>query len=152
MEGKPPVVWAIDEEHSVYYFFPRDCPRVIFSWSQGVSAEDEKLFFSHTGAKTIIAVEAAWLDRIRNTTIYRYSFREDGFVLTDATAGYYTSRKTVIPVCVEPMGDLLGEIVSKGVELRIVPNLYPLRNAIVSSTITDFSIIRFRNAVNRENF
>jgi hypothetical protein len=34
MECMPPVVWAIDEEHSFFYFFPRDCPRVIFSWSQ----------------------------------------------------------------------------------------------------------------------
>ncbi|MBM7587272.1 hypothetical protein JOC86_003845 [Bacillus pakistanensis] len=142
----PPTVWAIDEEHAVHYFFPRDCPRVIYSKSANMSEEDEKLFFSHTLANKIIAVENAWMEKIKNTTLYKYTFHDEGFQVFDQTAGYYITHSPVQPISLEPMGDLLGKIAEKGVELRVTPNLYPLRDAIISSTIDDFSIIRFRNA------
>jgi hypothetical protein len=145
----PPVVWAIDEEHSYKYFFPRDCPRVIFSKSENLREGDEKLFFSQTVATTIIVVETAWLERIRNTTIYKYTFDSDGFELFDHNAGYYINHSTVQPLSVEPIGDLLGNIISKGIELRFTPNLFPLRDEIIASTIDDFSMIRMRNAKKR---
>jgi hypothetical protein len=34
---QPAMVWAIDEEHSPLYYFPRDCPRIGF-WSIPSSA------------------------------------------------------------------------------------------------------------------
>jgi hypothetical protein len=142
----PPAVWAIDEEHAVHYFLPRECPRVIFSKSASLSEEDEKLFFAHTLANKVIAVETSWIERIKNTTVYKYTFHDEGFQVFDQTAGYYIIHSPVQPISVEPMGDLLEKITEKGVELRITPNLYPLRDAIISSSVDDFSIIRFRNA------
>ncbi|MFD2446466.1 DUF6886 family protein [Bacillus sp. CGMCC 1.16607] len=141
-----PVVWAIDEEHSVNYFLPRDCPRIIYSKSTSLSEEDEKIFFSQTKASTIMTVESDWLESIRNTTIYKYTFTDDGFSLFDRIAGYYVSYTPVQPLYVEPMHHLLENITSRGVELRITPNLYPLREAILKSTLENFSMIRMRNA------
>lgn len=146
-EDVPPLVWGIDEEHAVNYFFPRDCPRVIFRRSEKISKEDELRFFKDSVANTIIVVENDWVERILNTELYKYTFRSENFELNDGTAGYYTSRVTVEPIKVEPVGNLLQAIINQGVELRITPNLYPLREAIIQSTMDDFSMIRFRNAM-----
>ena len=145
----PPVVWAIDEEHSVNYLFPRDCPRVIFRKSDHMSKEDEQRFFQDSDAETIIAVENDWLNRILSTNLYRYTFPSDSFEMEDETAGYYISRVSVVPIKIEPIANLLQEIIKRRVELRFTPNLYPIRESILSSTIDDFSIIRFRNAKQR---
>jgi hypothetical protein len=44
------------------------------------------------------------------------------------------------------MNNLFDEIIKKDIEIRITPNLYPLRDAIIKSSIKNYSIIRFRNA------
>lgn len=49
------------------------------------------------------------------------------------------------PVSVKPVGDLLDRHAQAGIELRIVPNLWSLRDAVVESGL-DFSLIRMRNA------
>ena len=41
--------------------------------------------------------------------------------------------------------DLILELLNRGVELRIVPSLWPLRDEVVKSTL-QFSLIRMRNA------
>ncbi|WP_337588357.1 DUF6886 family protein [Paenibacillus gorillae] len=43
--GMSPVVWALDEAHLVNYLFPRECPRVIYALSDGVSDGDQERFF-----------------------------------------------------------------------------------------------------------
>jgi hypothetical protein len=149
IEGKEdphPLIWAIDEEHSVNYLFPRDCPRIIYSRSERISEEDEERYFFNTSAKTIITVESAWIEQINGTTLYKYTFSDNSFELLDETAGYYVSKQTINPYQVEPVVDLIEEILKRGVELRFTPNLYPLRDSILKSTVDDFSIIRFRNA------
>ncbi|MED1204661.1 DUF6886 family protein [Heyndrickxia acidicola] len=145
----PPVVWAIDEEHAPHYFFPRDCPRVVFSKSDKLSKEDERLFFSQTSASKVIAVESRWISRIQQTTLYQYTFDSAGFELYDAIAGYYISRFTAVPLAVEPLENLLDCLTRADVELRITPDLNPLRDEIISSTLDNFSIIRFQNASKR---
>jgi hypothetical protein len=140
-------VWAIDEDHALHYYFPRDCPRVIF-WKAALTSKlDTHTFFCGTAADKIIAVENNWLDRMRQTALYRYTFSEENFMAFEEakTAGYFVSYKEIIPVCVEPVGDLIGKILSRNVELRFMPNLHPLKDQIVSSSL-DFSIIRIRNA------
>jgi hypothetical protein len=54
----------------------------------------------------------------------------------------------VVPSLVEVVDDLLAELLRRGVELRFVPNLWSLRDAVVSSTL-QFSLIRMRNALPR---
>ena len=140
------LVWAIDSAHCHLYYFPRDCPRVLISKSSFTSAEDAQTFFDHTTADVIAAIESRWLRRMRNTIIYRYTLPAEGFALRDEYAGYWVSEHECRPLEVEPISDLMAALVDAGVELRIMPSLAPLRDAVVESTV-HFNIIRWRNAV-----
>ncbi|MBV6715044.1 DUF6886 family protein [Paenibacillus chitinolyticus] len=145
-EDLPPVVWAVDEAHAHLYYFPRECPRIVYTLTGEVGEEDKRLLFGPAASDTVIAIESAWLDRLRQTVLYRYTFDERDFRLLDATAGYYTAERPVTPLSVELVGDLLDKLAATGAELRIVPNLNPLRDALVASSVSLFSVIRFRNA------
>lgn len=140
-----PVVFAIDREHCTSYYFPRECPRVIYRRGEGTTEADARELLAHTTADTIIVVESGWLDRIREVRLYRYTFDSSSFELWDATAGYYVSRRPAVPLRVEPVGDLLTRLLNDGVELRLTPSLHPIRNRVIASTLA-FSVIRFRNA------
>jgi hypothetical protein len=139
------LVWAIDAWHQAFYWLPRDCPRVCFWPDPGrTTPDDEERWWSTVSGRMVIAVEAAWLDRIRTCRLYRYSFDGADFATLDDN-GMYVSRRAVRPLAVEPLGDLLGLLVSGGVELRLCPSLVPLGRAVIASTL-DFSLIRMRNA------
>lgn len=146
-----PAVWAIDDEHALHYCFPRDCPRVIYWKVKGTSDEDQYQLFGLSNVDKIMVVENRWLDRIRNAELYRYSFHDETFeILEEArTAGYYISHHEIKPIKVERMGDLISTLLSHNIELRFTPDLYPIRNKVISSSV-DFSIIRFSNAVRSE--
>ncbi|MBS4191951.1 hypothetical protein KHA94_17425 [Bacillus sp. FJAT-49705] len=141
-----PVVWAIDQEHSIYYYFPRDCPRVIYWKADYTNENDKNQFFFGSSADKIITVESRWLERIRQTKLYVYSFSADSFEMFDENAGYYVSDQEVSPTKVEPVGILLEKLLSESIELRFTPDLYPIRDMVISSTL-GFSIIRFGNAI-----
>ena len=143
--SEEPLVWAIDSTHCHLYYFPRDCPRVVISKSPRTSAEDVETFFRHTTATVIAAIESRWLERLRSTTIYRYTLPADGFVPRDATAGYWAAKHEARPIEVEPIPDLMAALIESGVELRIMPSLVLLRDAVIASTL-EFDIIRWRNA------
>lgn len=142
----PPVVWAIDKAHEFTFFFPRDCPRIVYTRSQGMKEEDERRFFGGSNSNIIITVESHWFKAIKEATIYRYTLPSAGFELFDETAGYYISEQTVKPLYMQPMQNLMERILDLNIDLRFTPNLYPLREAILNSSITDFGIHRFENA------
>ncbi|PZM63833.1 DUF6886 family protein [Paenibacillus dendritiformis] len=146
-EGFPPVVWAIDEEHQFTYFFPRNCPRIVVRATPDMSEEDRERFFGQSLATTIITIESRWYARVTDCTIYRYSFEEDLFELYDETAGYYISSHTIIPASVTPVNRLVDRLLEMGIELRVTPNLSPLRDAILRSSFQSFGIHRFNQAV-----
>ena len=143
-EAKP-LVWAIDETHAPNYFFPRDCPRVCFWIGPRTTRVDRERFFGPSTAATVIAVEFAWLERIRAARIYVYHMPPETFVPQDANAGYFVSDVAVVPSKVEPLGDPLQRLASAGVELRQMRSLRPLKDALMHSTVP-FSMIRLRNA------
>ena len=140
-----PLVWAIDEMHASNYFFPRDCPRVCFWSGPQTTQADRERFFGPSTASTVIAVEFAWLERIRGARIYVYQMPPETFVPQDANAGYFVSDVAVVPSNVEPLGDPLQRLASAGVELRLMRSLRPLKEALIPSTVP-FSMIRLRNA------
>lgn len=145
----PPVVFALDRERSPHYFFPRDCPRVIYWKADWTTEEDARTFLAYTDASKIAVVESGWLNRIRSTQLYRYTFSAETFAPMDSSAGYYISTETVVPLRVEPVGDLLEKLLDEQLELRFTPSLHPIRDRVIASTM-DFSIIRFRNAAKAE--
>jgi hypothetical protein len=142
---EPPLVWAIDEWHAPHYYFPRDCPRVIYWESKETTAEDVMHFFPQTVTRKIIAIEGKWLESMRQTQLYVYHFPIATFRCQDENAGYYTSSEAVVPIKVEPVGDLLERLVNSNLELRLTPSLIPLRDVIISTSL-GFSMIRMRNA------
>lgn len=127
-------VWAIDEIHLCNYLLPRDCPRVTFA---GATCR-------------VVAVEQKWVPTIEACKLYLYEFPKESFELLDAGAGYYISRKTVAPKSVTKLDNLLTELERRNVEVRVLENLWPLRDEIAASSF-EFSIIRFRNAQPRQN-
>jgi hypothetical protein len=142
------LVWAVDAEHAHIYYFPRQCPRVTYYASSRTAPEDVEHFFAHTTAARVVAIEAGWLEAMRSTKLHRYAFAAGGFEIRDETAGYWTSRGEVRPLSVEPVGDLLTALTAAGCEVRVMPSLWDLRDAVIASAL-EFSIIRWRNATAR---
>jgi hypothetical protein len=139
-------VWAIDADRLRNYLVPRDCPRVTYYANQDTSRDDVERFLGSSTA--VMAVEHAWWERLRSTRLYCYRLPLDTFESRDPCAGYFVSRAPVEPIDVRVIDDCLGELIARGVELRLLPNLWHLHDAVVASTL-QFSIIRMRNALSR---
>jgi hypothetical protein len=143
------MVWAVDGDHLQNYLLPRDCPRVTFYALPTSTPEDVERLMAGTAARYVIAIETGWLPEVLRTTLYRYDFAPDPFVLQNADAGYYISREPIVPIAVTPIPDLLTALLEYDVELRIMPSLWGLRDRVVAATL-QFSIIRWRNARPRD--
>src|SRR5262249_49743080 len=130
------------------YLLPRACPRVTYYAGRETSAADVGRFLGSSPA--VVAVESAWLERLRSCRLYCYRLPPETFTCIDECAGYFVSRRPVVPVQVEVVDDLLAALLGRGVELRFAPNLWPLRDAVVSSTLR-YSLIRMRNALPRQS-
>jgi hypothetical protein len=78
-------------------------------------------------------------------SVYLYEFDPAPFRETDEVAGYYQSTIRVRPLAVHTIAHGLGTLLEKGVELRILPTLWHLREAVLDSSLA-YSIIRMRNA------
>lgn len=137
-------VWAVDSRHLPLFWFPRDCPRGCAWLSGRETPEDRDRFFGHTTATRIHAAELAWLDRIRATTLHLYRLPDDGFV-PHAVGGYWIARERVTPLERLELDDLLGLHALAGIELRLLPSIWPWWNAVAASSL-DFSGSRLRNA------
>jgi hypothetical protein len=139
------VVWAIDEEYLPNYLLPRDCPRVTFGVSGHSTSEDRGAYFGGSVGRRVVAIESAWLQKIRMCRLFVYEMPRQDFQLADRSAGYWAARKPVVPIGVTEVLDCVAEIQKRGVEIRICDELWPLHDAVVCSTL-DYSIIRMRNA------
>ncbi len=142
-----PLVWAVDEEHAPLYWFPRDCPRVTFWRGRDTTDEDARHLLGDTTARRVHVIESGWLERMREARLYAYAFDPAPFELTndDDQTGHWISHETVTPLRCDPVGDLLARHAEAGIELRVTPSLWPLRDALVASTVR-FSMSRMRNA------
>jgi Family of unknown function (DUF6886) len=143
----PPAVWAIDAQHAPLYWFPRDCPRVTV-WSRGPGELAEFQARFTTAASRVHAMEAGWIARMGAATIYRYELDVDGFVPWEDASGQWICDREVTPKSVTPMNDLVTAHVDAGIELRIVPSLWPLHDEVLDAGF-DFSMVRMRNAAPR---
>lgn len=138
-----PRVWAVDTRHLPLYWFPRDCPRGAF-WATGetASADIELL----AGAKRVHLVEARWTAAMRSTRVYAYRVPDETFAPDTEVGGYWLSRETVVPIDVVGLGDLEELHSVSEIELRVVENLWPAWNRVVSSSL-EYSGIRLHNAL-----
>jgi hypothetical protein len=138
---QPPLVWAVDEPHAPLFWFPRDCPRITF-WSEDGTPADA---LGATSAARVHAIEAAWLDRLQTCRLSAYRFAPDGFAPWPDADGYWVADEVRLPVDVAPVGDLLERHEERGIELRVLPSLAALADAVVRSGYR-FSMCRMANA------
>ena len=144
--GGAPVVWAIDADRLRNYLLPRECPRVTYYAGRETTPADVEQFLGESPA--VVAVESIWLERLRSCRLYCYHLLPETFQCINECAGYFVSRAPVVPARVEVIDDSIAELLKRGVELRFVPSLWPLRDAVVASSL-QFSLIRMRNALPR---
>jgi hypothetical protein len=144
--GDEPLVWAIDDDRLRNYLVPRDCPRVTFYAGSQTTSTDLDRFLGTSRA--VVAIEHAWLKRLEACRLYCYNLPTGTFHCADDCAGYFVSRLPVVPTSLRVVTNPIGELTTRGVELRILPDLWPLRDAVAASSLR-FSIIRMRNAQHR---
>ncbi|HZX54027.1 MAG TPA: hypothetical protein VFE86_05075 [Ilumatobacteraceae bacterium] len=140
-------VWAIDDEHAPLYWFPRDCPRVTI-WpfdDDGLTAFQSRLT---TSARRVHAIESGWYQRMCEAQVYRYELDAQAFEPWEQANGQWITGRTVVPVSAEPVGDLVDAHHKAGIELRLVPSLWPLHDIAVEATF-DFSLVGMHNAQRR---
>jgi hypothetical protein len=138
------LVWATDSEHVPAYWFPRDLPRGTFWAVESTSDEDVERFLTGDRARRVHAIESSWLDVLRDAVVFAYRLPPEPFEPYTRAAGYFVSREPVEPLEVLRMDDLVGRHAAAGIELRIVPELLPLWERVIASTL-EFSGIRLRN-------
>lgn len=140
------LVWAIDGKRLPNYLTPRDCPRVAYHVCPETTAADRERFFTSRTASHAVIIEGAWLERMAHTTLYLYEFDPAGFTLQDAVAGYYVSREAQRPAAVHVCRDLFGELVRRGVEVRLTDRLWDVAAAVQCSSL-NWSLCRMANAL-----
>ncbi|MBX4930395.1 DUF6886 family protein [Rhizobium bangladeshense] len=140
-----PLVWAIDDDHDFMYLFPRDCPRILI-WATSETPEAERRHWL-AGCRAAAYVERHWLERLSTVTIYRYALPAEGFEdLGDA--GMWVARRRIVPIECTAISRLDREFMPRGVELRVVDSLRPLKGLRDSGL--HVSGLRLRNALDWE--
>jgi hypothetical protein len=147
-DSSEPLVWAIDSEHVPAYWFPRDLPRGTFWAIDTTTDEDVERFLTGDRARRVHAIESSWLATLRDARVFAYRLPPETFEPYGRAAGYFVSREAVEPIEVVELADLVGRHADAGIELRIVPELGPLWERVIGSTL-EFSGIRLRNLKTR---
>ena len=140
-QSAEPWVWAVDTRHLPFFWFPRRCPRGMFWATEASAPEDRELL---VGAARVHAVEAGWLEHLRTARVVAYRLPPASFTPHPEVGGYWLTAETVEPIALVELGDLLELHAGSGIELRIVPSLWPLWDRVVGSTL-EFSGIRLHN-------
>lgn len=140
----PPAVWTIDAEHSPLYWFPRNCPRISV-WAFTAAQQEILTATFGTEASRICAAESHWMTRVRDASIYRYSFDASLFAPWTDVDGQYITGEVVYPDSVDVLDDLLALHAEAEVELRFTPRLGVLMDQMLASGLP-FSFVRIRDA------
>lgn len=77
--------------------------------------------------------------------VYLYLMPPAMFAVHDERAGYYVSRESVTPLARVEIDGVIRMHANAGVELRVMNELWPLWDRVISLTL-EFSGIRLRNA------
>lgn len=138
------LVWALCERTLPNFLTPRDCPRVTYHAGKNTSAADIERCLPK-GYSHAVIIETAWLERLRNTTLYLYHLDSSGFYLQDEAAGYYVSQKPQVPIGITAVADLEGELKKRNAALMTIDNLWDISEEIKKTTF-NWSICRMAYA------
>jgi hypothetical protein len=134
-------VWAVDEAHLPNYLLPRDCPRVCWR-----AARHHAVLGSP--ADRVVAIEHGWVTALTGAGLVVHALDPAHFAALDDKAGYWVSGHEVLVLAAHRVDDCFAAIAEHDVEVRIVHDLWPYVDAVVSGT-EEFSAIRMRNATPR---
>jgi hypothetical protein len=137
-----PLVWAIEEHFDFLYHFPRDCPRIlIWATASTLDADRSRWLGTH---RAVAYVEERWMPELSSALLHRYEMPTGTFETLD-DAGMWVSREAVTPLAQVELSALPETFAPRGVDLRVVDSLVPLKPLWATSLHT--SGIRLRNAV-----
>lgn len=126
-------VWTVDALNAPCYWFPRQCPRVC-AWDAA------------TGGSRVHAVEDAWFETVRATTVWAYRFDAADFEPFGERPHAHVATHPVEPLGPPvPVDDLVGLHAAHGIELLVLPELEPWFAGVRARGL-EFSGIRLRNA------
>ena len=140
--GHAPRVWTIEPAYAPLYWFPRDCPRVAV-WAHDDAQREFLLQALGSTADRVQFARVADEAWIRSTTLCEYAFAADDFEALPDAEGHWVSAHSVEPAGRRMMGDLVETQAGAGVDLRLVENLAPVREAVLASGLP-FSVVRWR--------
>jgi len=145
MDQNVGVVWAVCERTLPNFLTPRDCPRVTYHVHKDTLEEDKKRYLSSNVVNHCVAIEHRWVEQMKNTTLTIYEFDSENFELQDEVAGYYISKCTEKPTRKRTVTNLFKALEERKVEVRILPELFTLRDQIIASSF-HWSMCRMKNA------
>jgi hypothetical protein len=138
------LVWSLTEPALPNWLFPRECPRVGYRICENITNEDKMKFFT-SFTNHVVAIEHAWHERQLNATLHVYEFKVANFYF-DEVAGFYVSRESETPIDMVTYTNLYDELFKRNVEVRLLENLWPLRDAVFTSSMTLWSFCKMANA------
>ena len=138
------LVWALNELGLTSFLLPRDCPRVTYYANEKTTEDDVQKYFS-SAARHVVAIESAWFQQTATTSIYVYEFDTASFCMQDEVAGYYVSEQAQTPLSVTRLDNLFDRLFERNVEVRILPNLWQLGEAVQKTTL-GWGLYRMINA------
>jgi hypothetical protein len=100
------------------------------------------------GAERVVAIEKSWLGRMNAAVLALYELDAGMFQSIDPIAGYWISYEAQTPIAETSRASLVDAVLDAGAECRFVQDFWPLRDAVVASTV-EFSIMRQANATPR---
>ncbi|GAB3880380.1 hypothetical protein GCM10029964_034700 [Kibdelosporangium lantanae] len=125
-------------------------PRAMAWVTPGTTGADRDRIIGVGSGDRVHAIEYRWLEALRTVTLYAYRLPAASFTpFGTPEPNAHVAVDPVVPLGpAEPVGDLLRLHEEAGIQLRVLANLWPFWDAVITSTL-DFSGIRMRNALPR---
>lgn len=142
-----PYVWAVDHDRAPGYWFPRQCPRAMAWTTPSTSTVDKEGIVGAGCGDRVHAIEYGWLDALRTVKLFAYRLPADRFRPFDESDPHgHVATEPVVPLGpAEPVGDLLKRHEEAGIQLRLLDNLWPFWDRVITTSL-GHSGIRLRNA------
>ena len=139
-------VWAVDADRCPDYWFPRQCPRAMAWVTPSTNDADRERIIGLGSGNRVHTIEYDWLDAMRTVELFAYRLPAEKFRPFGSPSHAHVATEPVDPLGpAERVGDLFQLHEQAGIQLRVLPDLGPFWQAVITSSL-DFSGIRLRNA------